>query len=138
MAPLLFSLRTGVLWARRDTVRRGDGRFIKLTGALPANPVPTSADASRPELLPRQCRLYLDIDTLWPHRIEWWGCEASHFNDVALLQMEFRDPVLNQPLSTDRCDREFTFPVAVERAFNQTPEMIERMRRLLAQPEGKR
>jgi hypothetical protein len=53
----------------------------------------------------RQCVVFLETQTLWPVRVEWWGAEAK-----LLLQTEFRSPVLNQPLPADRCAAEFALP----------------------------
>jgi len=60
-------------------------------------------------LLPqlRECRVYLDARTLWPYRIEWWGSSSPRQQARPLMQVEYREPILNQPLSLDRCAREF-------------------------------
>jgi hypothetical protein len=60
-----------------------------------------------PRFRPRQVVLYLDAQSLWPHRMEWWGAEKVSQPSRIILQTEFRDPALNQPLSTDRCAAEF-------------------------------
>lgn len=51
-------------------------------------------------LSPTHCAIYLDAESLWPFRIEWLGCQSAGNRQVLLLQMDFRDPVINQPLST--------------------------------------
>ena len=58
-----------------------------------------------PHSFPRQCRLFLDARTRWPHRLEWWGPAPPRKGDSLLLQMEFRNPRLGQPLA----DAEFAF-----------------------------
>lgn len=58
--------------------------------------------------LPRQCRLFLDAKTRWPHRIEWIGPIAGKDQDGIILQMEFRDPK-HEALSPEACQREFSF-----------------------------
>jgi hypothetical protein len=56
----------------------------------------------------QQCRVYLDARTLWPYRLEWWGPSPSQGRSVPLVEVEYRDPVLNQALSAAECAREFT------------------------------
>ncbi|HYP63842.1 MAG TPA: hypothetical protein VEQ16_08140 [Acidocella sp.] len=56
----------------------------------------------------RSCSLYLDPDTLWPHRIEWLGSDKPGDHQVILLEMEFSEPAINQPLSAAACARMFT------------------------------
>jgi hypothetical protein len=52
--------------------------------------------------------VFLDAATLWPQRVEWWG-ETADGDPVPVVEMEFRAPVLNQPLTPEECRREFTF-----------------------------
>jgi hypothetical protein len=136
VVPLLHTLRSRLVWSRKESIRRGGRTFIKLSGTWSAEARAAVAppDQPWPDGLPRQCRSYLDPATLWPHRIEWWGPDAAHAPDVLLLQIEFRDPLINQPPSAERRAQEFKFPVAVDQAFNLTPELIERARQMLAQP----
>jgi hypothetical protein len=74
----------------------------------------------RSELQPRQANLYLDAETLWPHRVEWWGSAESGDPLVLLLQIEFRDPVLDRALSAEECRRIF--------ACSESPETSSRTR----------
>jgi hypothetical protein len=133
---LLHGLRSRMYWSRADTVRRGNRSFIKLTGAWSQAARATLAppDQLWPVALPRSCRLYLDPSSLWPHRLEWWGPDAPPSADVLLLQMEFRDPIINQTLSEDRCAQEFTFPASVDQKTDSSPETLDRLRQLLAPP----
>jgi hypothetical protein len=62
-----------------------------------------------PDLRARRCNIILDAETLWPHRIEWLGSPRPLNYPVALLQMDFRDPVINRALSPVECAREFRF-----------------------------
>jgi hypothetical protein len=83
-----------------------------IAGALPQEQLPEGLTC---EFVPArfQCRqsvLYLDSQTMWPLRVEWWGAERPTETSKLLLQTEFRSPVLNQPLSTERCAAEFTLP----------------------------
>jgi hypothetical protein len=54
------------------------------------------------------CYLYLDAQSLWPARIEWWGRQSRPVPGL-LLEMEFRRPELNRPLSLDECIRAFSY-----------------------------
>jgi hypothetical protein len=56
---------------------------------------------------PRQCRLFLDAKTRWPHRVEWLGPIPGR-DDAVIVQMEFRNPK-HEPLSEKVCKREFSF-----------------------------
>jgi hypothetical protein len=136
IAPLLSGLRSRMHWSRVDTVRRGGRPFIKLAGAWSETVRSTLALAEQPwpVALPRCCRLYLDPTNLWPHRLEWWGPDTPHGEDVLLLQTEFRDPVIDQVMTPDRCARDFTFPVLVGQTPDPSPETLDRIRQLLAPP----
>ena len=104
---LLRSMRSRIDWSRKETVRRDGRECTKLTGSCPAD---SSSNLPWPDGMPRQCRLYLDVQTLWPHRVEWWGPDSPRSGDVLLQQIEFRAPVLNRPLSAEQASREFAFP----------------------------
>jgi hypothetical protein len=86
-------------------------RAVRLTLQWNARTADSLAVPDRPwpAYLPRRCVLTLDAETLWPYRLEWWGPGRDAERELALVQMEFRDPVLNQPLTRARCAREFTF-----------------------------
>jgi hypothetical protein len=98
--PLLRSIQELVTFTRLDRTRWRDHEVLLLTGARTWAP-----DGSCPMHLARQCRLFLDAQSLWPYRIEWWGPTPKQTGDVLLSQIEFRDPVLNRPAS----DALFTF-----------------------------
>jgi hypothetical protein len=114
IAPLLHALQSNLAWSRKETVRRSGEVYFKLTGAWSEEALRVLAppDQPWPDGLPRRCRLYLDVQTLWPHRVEWWGPSSPRSPDALLLQIEFRDPVVNQPLSSERVAREFSVPHA--------------------------
>jgi hypothetical protein len=114
--PLLHALRSCMTWTRRETVRRQGRIFIKLTGPLLDSTADPLARPDQPLLHcpARESRLYLDAETLWPHRVEWWGRSSSQSGDALLMQMEFRDPHFNSPLSAERCAAEFSIPHAAK------------------------
>jgi hypothetical protein len=101
-----------MVWTEKEEVRRQDRNLIKLTGVLTLTSAEALAPAKEkwPDGLPRAARLYLDPKTLWPHRMEWWGPDPPRKGDVLLMQIEFRDPALNQPMSAERCAGEFAGP----------------------------
>jgi len=107
--PLMQTLRQRMVWVHKEMVRRAGRDFIKLNGVWPdeTRELLAPADKPWPAGLPRQCKLYLDPKTLWPHRVEWWGPDPPRPGEVALMQMELRDPVVNRPLSAERCAQEF-------------------------------
>jgi hypothetical protein len=108
----LQSLRACMTWTNREMVRRQGRVFLKLTGSMSDSPAdvlfPADQSWSRGPL--RESRLYLDAQTLWPHRVEWWGRPTARDSKALLVEMEFRDPRFNQPLSDERCAMEFGFP----------------------------
>jgi hypothetical protein len=96
-------------WVHKETVRRNGRVLLKLAGTwAPAEAAVLSrSGTSWPNGLPRQCRLYLDPDTLWPQRLEWWGPQPARRDDSLLVQLEFRDPVLNRAPSAEQVARAF-------------------------------
>jgi hypothetical protein len=111
LAPMLRKLRQGVQSARLRQ-QRWNGHDVQIVSAAwPVNDASLAslADFARPRLPLRQCRAYLDAQTLWPYRIEWWGAEKPHQPHQLLVQTEYREPLLNQPLSPERCAGEFAF-----------------------------
>jgi hypothetical protein len=80
-----------------------------IAGALPGM---LEGGEVTPRFQARQAVLYLDATTLWPLRIEWWGNDRPGKPLQLLQQTEFRDPVVNQPLSNERCAAEFAKPQA--------------------------
>ncbi len=75
---------------------------VRLTGSLKAGDSGLTGE-------PRLCRIYLDAQTLWPHRIEWWSPGQRGDAEHLFLQVEFREPQINQALSHEECVREFTY-----------------------------
>jgi hypothetical protein len=97
-----------VLESLQETRGVWEGKsVIRLTGSIkeqPAKPgqVPSGTAA-------KVCRLFLDAQTLWPHRVEWWAALPVQSDDCPLLELEFRDPQINQAMGHDDCAREFTY-----------------------------
>jgi hypothetical protein len=103
--PLLRELRARLngliaetgLWQGRPVVRLA-GRFD------PARVAQDVATAIPAEF----CYLYLDAQSLWPCRLEWWGTDRRRVTRP-LLEMEFRDPEINRPLSLPECIQTFSY-----------------------------
>ncbi len=110
VGPLVKALRERLRAPARENVRWNGLEVIRITGAWPEDPgkLARVPDWQRPRYPARLCSIYLDAKTLWPHRIEWWGGEKAQDRAVLLLEMEFRDPILNRPLTPEQCTREFT------------------------------
>jgi len=88
-----LTLQTGLLQGR--PVARLHGRLDGVSAAGTA----VAADF---------CYLYFDPQTLWPARLEWWGASAERVQRL-LLEIEFRDPQVNRPLSLTECMRVFSY-----------------------------
>lgn len=108
ITPLLRNVRWKLHWVRREEL--GGGR-VQLTGCWPAGVQKILAPPEKPwpAGLPRRCRVVVRESALWVERIEWWGPEQRRGDDRLMVEMEFRDPVINQPLPPAVCAREFSF-----------------------------
>ena len=112
VGPLLKGLRGRLRQLCAKAIRWKGIEVIQVNGAWPEDPgkLAEIPDYIRPRQVPRLCSLYLDARTLWPHRLEWWYSERPGDAPVLGMQTEFRDPVLNRPLSPERCAEEFGIP----------------------------
>jgi hypothetical protein len=126
----LPALRQRLNWVRKETVRRGGKVFVKLTGTWTPAEAAALCPAGQPwpAGLPRQCKLYLDADTLWPHRVEWWGPDPPRPGEALLAQAEYRDPILNQPPGPDRTAHDFTVELPPDGVTDVTDETVARWR----------
>jgi hypothetical protein len=107
-AGLLAVIRYRLQQPRRELVQWDGRQVVRITGDWPAVAGRQLPPGTPAELVARHCRLYLDAATLWPYRVEWWGTDGLGC-DVLLSEIEYRDPILNQPLPEQRCQREFTY-----------------------------
>jgi hypothetical protein len=106
--PLLERIRAGL---QDPVAQRGiweDMSAIRISGAWQPDDG-TPADL-RPPLRPRLCHVYLDARSHWPFRIEWWGSKNPVDPPALLLEIEFRDTVINQPPSEEEMPRLFCVP----------------------------
>jgi hypothetical protein len=109
LAFMLRNVRRRVQGARYQQQRWNGKDVYVIGGVWPEENTAIAAEFMTPHFQLRQCCLYLDAQTLWPHRVEWWGAESPQQTNILLVQTEYRNPVLNQPLSPERCAREFSF-----------------------------
>jgi hypothetical protein len=103
LVPLLTALKKQVAFTERQDARWGSRAVILLTGTWMN---PGFEEKDWPESMPRRCRLYLDAETYWPLRIEWWGPAGGRSDDTLLMQLEFRNPEYPDTKDVDR--KQFT------------------------------
>jgi hypothetical protein len=83
-----------------------DRPAVAITGKLIA---PQAATGAKADLLTdTRMRLFLDGETLQLVRAEWWTDAPTH-GGVLVFEVEFPDLRVNQPLSTDDCQRAFSY-----------------------------
>jgi hypothetical protein len=127
LVPLLEDLRRRLLVTGKQNVAWKTGEAILLTLVWPPETAASMAPLGQiwPELLPRKCLLYLDAVTLWPHRLEWWAPARASGPDCLIVEIEFRDPILNRQLAADEIQRAFTFRPGKDRVIDQAPDAEE-------------
>jgi hypothetical protein len=110
--PMLHALRQGVHEAQSAKGKWNNHDVVIVSGALPelASSPPSDGLAFGPDIAVRHFRLYLDEQTSWPYRMEWWGRVKPSQVLQQVMQTEFRTPVLNSPLSAERQSAEFSAP----------------------------
>jgi hypothetical protein len=125
VGPLVRQLRGCLIWTRQESVHRAEGDRLELTGVWPTARLNELAppDKPWPAGLPRRCVLSLDAATLWPCRVEWWGPGRDQEEDEVLAEVEFRDPVVNRPLSSELCARAFFFEPGEVEVEDRTGEV---------------
>lgn len=125
IAPLLRTLRCRMLWVGHQAKRHEDIDVIEVTGAWPASTLRERAPADKPwpAGLPRRCRISLDAQSLWPHRVEWWG-PGEGTSDALLAVTEFRSPVINHPPPAEQCVRAFEFQPGPVTVIDRTNEVV--------------
>ncbi len=110
---LLHQLRQNTTWSNYQAVRRGEHNLHKLMGTC------GTSEGESLVAQPCQCRLYLDLQTLWPHRLEWWDEKAER----CLVALELRNPRWQHPLSAAECRERFTFQPGATPVTDQTESM---------------
>lgn len=108
LLPLLTQIREHLLQPVMQVGLCQGRKAVRLSGSWKADE--TKLNSLPDHLRLRQCAIYLDADSLWPYRIEWIGSPQPVDRLVLLMQMDFRDPVINQPLSAAEAAKVFHFP----------------------------
>jgi hypothetical protein len=131
MTPLLRNLRSQLVWARGEMLRQNSGERLHLIGVWSKEQALKHVAPNKPWLvgLPRQCHLYLDARSYWPQRVEWWGPHMAGGPDRLLVQMEFRNPVFNRPLSAETCARLFVFHPGTDDIKDETANVTAELAR---------
>jgi hypothetical protein len=101
---LLVQLRARLKDITGETGRLQGRPVIRLQGRLDTATAAPHGTAARADF----CYVYLDAHMLWPGRLEWWVADRDH-RPRLVLEMEFRDPQVNEPLSVQDCIRAFTY-----------------------------
>jgi hypothetical protein len=147
LAPLLQGIQQRMTVTGREKVRWQGREVTRLTAVWSADVARsvTPPDKPWPPYLAQECQLYLEPvgadGALWPRRLEWWGPSAAGASPALLLQMEFRDPKLNQPLPAEQVARAFHFDPGPGEVPDMTQQMAQtvksRAQQLAAQKKSK-
>lgn len=125
--PLVQSLQQRMTFTRHESTHWKNHAVHKLTASWSPKVLETIAPPDKqewPAFLPRHCQLYLDAQTGWPHRLEWWGPTQTRADDVLILQVEFRNPKFDA-MSPERCAKVFTFHPGPGEVADVTRETIQ-------------
>lgn len=127
--PLMQSLQQRLTFTGIEKNVPCNGRNCTKLSAVWAQYITNSITSTErpawPAFLPRQCRIYLDAQTSWPHRIEWWGPSPPRTGDALLLVMEYRNPKLNVPMTPEQCAKIFTLDPGKGEVPDHTKETIQ-------------
>jgi hypothetical protein len=104
--PLLESLSEQLQQPQLRAVQWQEQTLLEIRGNWPVS----AANSSEGRVQPRECRLFLDVETFWPRRVEWWGSASERQDNTLLFFTEYGQPVLNQPLPPERLSALFTPP----------------------------
>jgi len=131
VVPLLHNLKQQVVFTRQEKAQWQGREALLLTGVWNADVTKVIGPNERlPAWMPRTCKMYLDAKVHWPLRIEWWGPAPPQGEDVLLLQIEFRDPLI---LAADAkppagLEQQFTFNEGGALVTDQTKPLTEKLR----------
>jgi hypothetical protein len=104
-AAILAGLRRHVAQFRLQTGKLQGKDAIQFQGELTGEVKSTALQTNTP---PRSVVLFLDAQTLWPHRVEWWG-QDPRLGMRAIVEIEFRQPVLNREVPLQQCAQLFSY-----------------------------
>ncbi|MCS7045373.1 MAG: hypothetical protein NZO58_03355 [Gemmataceae bacterium] len=104
-AAIVAELRAVVPRWQVDTVRLDGKETLRLEGRV---------DTTHPRVAGRwggaamTCRLFVDAQSHWPVRLEWWRGQPAAMGRLELV-IEYRDVVVDQPLTHEQCVRAFSY-----------------------------
>jgi hypothetical protein len=131
LEPVLQHLRQQMTFTKLENADWHNHKVLKLTAVWAsdmAKALSLPNNGWQPTM-PRTLRLFLDKDSYWPYRLEWWGPLAPQGEDVLLLQQEYRDPHLvpagQKP--PERLAQAFTFDSANTKVIDGTKDLTERL-----------
>jgi hypothetical protein len=127
VTPILQSLQQMMVLTKHEPGEWKGNKANVLTGSWNADIAKNLGTADKwIQGMPRKCVVYLDAQTNWPLRIEWWG-PSTQAGDQLLMEMEFRDPQMLK--ATDKDPAEFValckFDESKFEATNQTKQIAE-------------
>jgi len=108
-AAMLAQLRTEVRWSAPHSVSRHGMPMVKLTGRTTQNAGPVPGGC--------QCRLYLDLETMWPGRLEWWDASGRR----CLAEIDLRRVPDNLARSETETQGLFAFAPGSAKLIDETP-----------------
>lgn len=106
---LITAIQSGLKGPSVRAVRCNDSELIEISGKWAETR--STQDQVPVELRIKdqagECRVYLDINTLWPYYIEWWTKQNRNGSRRLLMRTEFRNVTINPPLTEERIRQEF-------------------------------
>ena len=141
LLPLLQSLKQRLTFTNKEQVKWQGHDTVKLTGVWNPDSVKQIVPPGQPgwpPLMPRRCCVYFDPKTNWAYRIEWWGPSPPQATDALLLQMEFRNPKLNVPMSPERIARVFHYNPGTDQVTDRTNEQVQNLNEIARQVKARK
>jgi hypothetical protein len=136
LTPLLENLKTHITFTAAEMTTWQGHKVKRLTGTWAEVPVESKEWG---EFMPRQCILYLDAETYWPYRLEWWGPTVRgepRSKDALLMQLEFRNP--ERPNEKEIAAKNFTYdPPSSATVTDKTEEYVTKAKELVKRDSAK-
>lgn len=131
ITPLLQNLKRQLVFTKQEPGKWQTKDVLILVGVWSPEMSKDIAPPDRwPMGLPRTCRVYVDASTFWPYRLEWWGPLPGRTEDLLLMQMEYRDPVIGKPgeKPPESFAKAFTFDPGETSVVDNTKDVAEGVR----------
>jgi len=114
---------------------------VKLTGVWNPDSVKQIVPPGQtgwPALMRGGRAAYFDPKTRWPYRIEWWGPSPTQAADALLLQMEFRNPKLNVPMSPEQHRPRVPLQSRHRQVTDRTDEQVQNLNEIARQIKARK